>query len=292
MKAIYLFIVLFLAWCAISARWYMFSVKGLNTDPAHFNPHETTMAIVEILFMVLVAFLLGFAIAWLLRESAIATGNEDNRRLQTERTALSNNLQDLKSQLVKQESKLAHAQESFRQDYIATSRENERIKASLEESIKDAREYRDELLELRTRLKHADSECDLLKRSNVQQEKQIRGLEEGGQKLKTELGELRNTLNSERKKPVYSDFITDQLLVGISQVDVNEKDDLKLISGIGPGIQEKLNGQGINSFKKISELTKQSSKHISDAIKFFPGRIERDRWVEQASRLYLEKLRK
>ena len=269
----------------------MFSVKGLSTDPIHFNPHETTVAIVEILFMVLVAFLLGFAIAWLLREAAIATTNENNRRQQTESTAQSNNLEELKSQLVKQESKLAHAQESFHQDYIGISRENERVKASLEESIKDAREYRDELLELRSKLKQADSERDLLKFSNAQQEKQIRGLEEGEQKLKIKLEEFQNALITERKEPVYSDFISGQLLADISKVDGNEKDDLKIINGIGPVIEKKLNSQGINSFKQISELTKKSSRRISDAIKFFPGRIERDRWVEQASRLYLEKLR-
>jgi predicted flap endonuclease-1-like 5' DNA nuclease len=67
---------------------------------------------------------------------------------------------------------------------------------------------------------------------------------------------------------------------------------LKEIAGVGPVIEKKLNSLGINSFKQISELTEVSSQQVSDAIKFFPGRIERDRWVEQASRLYLEKLRK
>lgn len=270
----------------------MFSVKGLNTDPAYFNPHETTVAIVEILFMVLVAFLLGFTIAWLLRESALATRNEEKQILQTELVTHLNNLQEIKGQLVKQEAKLLHAQESFRQDYISITRENARVKASLEESIKDAREYRDELLELRLKLKQADSELDLLKFSKAQQEKQIRELEEGDQKQKNELEEFRKALNNERKEPAYSDFITDQSLGGITKARTNGKDDLKIINGIGPAIEKKLNAQGINSFKQISELTKKSSKRISDAIKFFPGRIERDRWIEQASRLYLEKLRK
>ena len=68
--------------------------------------------------------------------------------------------------------------------------------------------------------------------------------------------------------------------------------DLKVIKGIGPGIEKKLNQQGIYSYRQISEFTPDSIKKLTEAILFFPGRIERDRWVEQASKLYLDKIRK
>ena len=73
---------------------------------------------------------------------------------------------------------------------------------------------------------------------------------------------------------------------------MREIDDLKVIKGIGPGIEAKLNKAGIFSFRQISELTEESIERVSSVIEFFPGRIARDRWVEQASKLYLDKIRK
>src|SRR6478609_3828794 len=130
MRAIYLFIVLFLAWCVICARWYMFSVKGLTTDPTHFDPHETTIAIVEILFMVLVAFLLGFTIAWLLRETAFKEKQALIQELQSERVAIHNAQQERKEEVTKLERVLEHQ----RDEYVETSRENEKLKTELEDS--------------------------------------------------------------------------------------------------------------------------------------------------------------
>lgn len=63
------------------------------------------------------------------------------------------------------------------------------------------------------------------------------------------------------------------------------KDDLKLLKGIGKGIEKKLNSIGIYNFIQISNLTASDIKLITDLIKFFPGRIERDNWVEQAKKL-------
>ncbi len=64
-----------------------------------------------------------------------------------------------------------------------------------------------------------------------------------------------------------------------------DKDDLKLIGGIGPFIEKKLNGIGIYTFSQISKFTKQDIEDVTDLIKFFPGRIERDNWVKQAKKL-------
>lgn len=62
----------------------------------------------------------------------------------------------------------------------------------------------------------------------------------------------------------------------------SNKDDLKQIHGIGPFIEEKLNSLGINSFLQISKLQDHDIDVLNDLIQFFPGRIQRDRWVEQA----------
>src|SRR6478609_5709849 len=286
MRAIYLFIVLFLAWCVICARWYMFSVKGLTTDPAHFDPHETTIAIVEILFMVLVAFLLGFTIAWLLRETGFREKQGLIQELQSERVAIHNAQQDGKEKIVK----LEKALDRQREEFLETSRENEKLKTELEDSQEDEAQLRSELSQLEPKIKEYDSELGLLRFRVKQMEHQTVEKQETNEKLQAELDECKAQRRFERSEPVFSDFISDQILPGVSPEE--SEDDLKQINGIGPGIEKKLNALGVSTFKQISELTESSSKRIYKAIQFFPGRIERDRWVEQASRLYLEKLRK
>ena len=71
----------------------------------------------------------------------------------------------------------------------------------------------------------------------------------------------------------------------IGEGSEKNKSDLKLIKGIGKGIEEKLNNIGIYNFKQISNLTASDIEKITDLIKFFPGRIERDNWVNQAKKL-------
>ncbi|MEW7291945.1 hypothetical protein [Aquimarina sp. 2304DJ70-9] len=69
------------------------------------------------------------------------------------------------------------------------------------------------------------------------------------------------------------------------KADASQKDDLKLISGVGPFIEEKLNGIGIYTFDQISKFKKEDIETVTQLIKFFPGRIERDKWTDQATKL-------
>lgn len=62
-----------------------------------------------------------------------------------------------------------------------------------------------------------------------------------------------------------------------------EADDLTLISGIGGWIQAKLNVLDIYTFRQISKFTREDVTIITEAIEFFPGRIERDEWIYQAA---------
>ncbi len=67
------------------------------------------------------------------------------------------------------------------------------------------------------------------------------------------------------------------------------KDDLKLISGVGPALEKKLNDLGIFTFKQVSEFDPEMVGTVNDAIEFFPGRVQRDDWVGQAKKLYQTK---
>lgn len=66
---------------------------------------------------------------------------------------------------------------------------------------------------------------------------------------------------------------------------VSDKDDLKIINGIGAFIEQKLNDLGIYAFEQIAVFDKDIIEKVTDAIQFFPGRIERDEWVAQAQNL-------
>lgn len=77
----------------------------------------------------------------------------------------------------------------------------------------------------------------------------------------------------------------------IDMTTPDEADDLKEINGIGAFLEEKLNKLGINSFKQVSQLDAEAIDALTEAIEFFQGRIERDKWVEQATELYQNKLK-
>ena len=62
-------------------------------------------------------------------------------------------------------------------------------------------------------------------------------------------------------------------------------DDLKKITGIGPAIENKLNSIGIFQFEQLASMTDDQEKEITELIAFFPGRIKRDNWKQQAQEL-------
>ncbi len=68
-------------------------------------------------------------------------------------------------------------------------------------------------------------------------------------------------------------------------------DDLKRISGVGPKLEQVLNGMGIRTYAQIAAWTADEIAKVDDVLKF-GGRIVRDDWIGQASRLNGETLDK
>ena len=68
----------------------------------------------------------------------------------------------------------------------------------------------------------------------------------------------------------------------LGRAKASEKDDLQVIKGIGPFIEEKLNALGIYTYLQISKMTDKLEDQVNEAIEFFPGRVKRDQWVNQA----------
>ncbi|MCF6344607.1 MAG: hypothetical protein L3J15_08060 [Devosiaceae bacterium] len=61
-------------------------------------------------------------------------------------------------------------------------------------------------------------------------------------------------------------------------------DDLKLISGVGPVLEKKLNDLGITQFSQIASFSKEDIIKVDEAL-YFKGRIDREDWVSQAQEL-------
>jgi predicted flap endonuclease-1-like 5' DNA nuclease len=268
MRFIYILVGIFLVWCLGASFWYLFWVKGLSPQPENINPHESALAIAEILIMILVSVFIGFALFWALNQQTVSKKDEAVQQLLIERAALQTSEQLLQEQSQKSELTLSRARETFREDFLEVSRENERLKTELEEAQRATPMHGNEL--------------EILK-------KEIEQLEEVRQKIEIELSGLK-TDAQERKpstvpQPIISNIVSDKN-------STESKDDLKVINGIGPGIEKKLNKHGIFTYRQISEFTNESIIALTDVVKFFPGRIQRDRWVEQAAKLYLDKIRK
>ena len=70
-----------------------------------------------------------------------------------------------------------------------------------------------------------------------------------------------------------------------SKKSAGSGDDLKQISGIGPGLEKKLNDFGISSLEQLAQLSDDDIKRVEEEVIRFSGRIKRDKWVEQAKKL-------
>ena len=66
-------------------------------------------------------------------------------------------------------------------------------------------------------------------------------------------------------------------------------DDLKMIRGVGPVLERTLNRLGIYHFAQIAALDEGEVEWVAHHLNTFPGRIARDRWVEQAQKLHAVK---
>ncbi len=93
------------------------------------------------------------------------------------------------------------------------------------------------------------------------------------------------------KKPVSKqDEVLSRIEAKASQINferigrsaAHEKDDLKLIKGVGHFIEKKLNALGIYTFEQVANFNEEDETKVNEAIEFFPGRIKRDAWAKQA----------
>ena len=270
MKKTYIFLVLFAMWCVIGSLWYLLSAKEVNSVVAQPDSSYTLLAIIQILVIILVAVLLGFAMAWYMREEVLVQRRRDVEELLHERSMLLEDLSEARVQVKKASRTLAQARTTFREDYAQIARERDRMKEYLLEEVKEKELLRTELKALQNRLKEE---------------------EQREQALLIKIEEQKAEANKKEKENAGVRYFINpfQIAATLESADI---DDLKKIKGIGPVIERKLNMLGIISFKQISELSKEAIEQIAHTLKFFPDRIERDRWQEQARECMKSKARK
>lgn len=82
----------------------------------------------------------------------------------------------------------------------------------------------------------------------------------------------------------YSRFVRWKPATGTIMAATGTPDDLTEIKGVGPAIQEQLRNMNITTFHQIASFTQEDMDRVNEALSF-PGRIEREDWVEQAQKL-------
>ena len=275
MKRTFWFLLLFGIWCTASAIWYMFSVKGIPMDTRYFNPHPRLVAIAEILLMLLVACLIGYAIGWAIREGAMETLWEAAEELETEKKGLLEGNRDLTQRLESSKHQVSLVQQTAHDELALANRKANATKHELSDLQREMSKLKE------TEANHPttnslENEVNALRFRTKQLEFQNQELEETSRKLKHEL-DVSIALHSRKSVEPMHPFVR--------PVTEDEKDDLTVIKGIGPFIEKRLNMVGIYTLKQISEFTPETIEQVTKAIEFFPNRMLRDNWVGQAKRL-------
>lgn len=258
----------------------MFSVKGLPDDTGLIKPSTTTMAIAEIIVMVTVAFLIGFAMAWINRSGPLEEATEQLRNSKYEIRDLQSAIADQNDTVETMERRAEQAEQKAANAQIAGDQLAMRISdlTAQEEQLK--KKNRD----LEAKLQQLDGEHSSTKFRIRMLESDLSEKAKAMGKLSEELAEANNNPKTEHR-----DW-SDHPFVRPVEESTDDKDDLTQIKGIGPAFQRKLNSLDIYTFRQISELDGESVERLAEVIEVFPDRIHRDNWIGQATRLYMKKI--
>ncbi len=214
----------------------------------------TTAVLVSVFFLVVAAILGGLIVYFLMRSRInSASITPSDTRPEEELTALHRQIEHLKNDVAKKE------------------KENSMLQTQLTQERVDCKEQQGILNSHITQLQN---EIEILQSRAMDQLK-----EQSQSKVSVEKDKKSATLDKIKEKAASFDYST------MGTATAAEKDDLKIISGVGPFIEEKLNALNIFTFAQISRFTKKDIEQVTKAIAFFPGRIERDEWVKQAKDL-------
>lgn len=255
------------------------------------NPYSKSTAVLEIVILLLVAAIIGFVTAWLLFRNRSKVIKEEAER---EKAALNKEIDRLKKDCISAETA----------NQLRT--ENDKYHAKIKElgaKIEGQQDLQTQLSQVRNQMLSKDNDLKALRGELATAQGQLEACgQEKGQlsgevnRLSLALGACQNELADCKEGPKEAPALDKKAIalakvaakrkdinferIGVASADI--KDDLKLISGIGPFIEEKLNALGIYTFLQLTRFTDQDVEDVTKAIEFFPGRIQRDNWIAQA----------
>ncbi len=236
----------------------------------NLNPTGRATAFLEIIIMLLVAFILGFILAWILKRSKTVVDNKNAENDESRFNALK-----LESERIERERILLDSSNKKLQKDLDI------CKQSLQAPVETAGIDESEFNHLQKENERIEKERSLLSDNNVKLQEELTACKES---LKTpEIKVVRNEPQVSEERSASDEENAKKL--GFKTVTADRKDDLTKIKGVGPFIEKKLNGLGIYTFEQISEFTPDTVEKVTEAIEFFPGRIQRDNWVNQANDL-------
>lgn len=268
MRAVYLILSAFLLLSVFFARWYLCAVRGIC--------ESSTM--LEVAAMIITGLAVGFAASWLLSESTFRTLRSHLGGLQREKTVLHEQLRLLERE---NQSARRHVAE-WQQEGSLLSQVKKVTEPLLAEARRQVEALEEELRQYQHRYDNLKDETDSMRRTADQLRAELAAEREREASLMVQLEERPPEKPAEMPEKAEK---PEKPRSRFTPATWQTRDDLTLISGIGPGIQKKLNQLGIYTFQQIAEFTPEDIENVTGVLKVFKGRIGRDNWIGQAAAL-------
>jgi diguanylate cyclase (GGDEF)-like protein len=93
----------------------------------------------------------------------------------------------------------------------------------------------------------------------------------------------------EEEEEVTREYEIDLPAASAPESSPSDGDNLRAIRGIGPAFERSLNEAGISQYRQIAHFHDFGLEAVATLLRVKPNRILRDRWIEQARELHLEK---
>lgn len=259
MRLVFSILSVFLLLSIFFTRWYLCTVRGLCESAGLW----------EVALMIGAGLAIGFAAAWLLGERTFRILRSQVGDLYKEKQTMNEQLRLLERE---NQSARRHVAE-WQQEGSLLSQVKKVTEPLLEEARRQVESLEEELKQHHHRYENLKQETDSMRKTADQLRAELAAEREREGALLAEREEKKVESKSTKQRPRFA------LASG------QKRDDLSLISGIGPGIHKKLNGLGIYTFQQIAEFTPDDIEMVTQVLKVFRGRIGRDNWIGQAAAL-------
>lgn len=226
--------------------------------------------------MILAGLLVGLAGSWLLSEKTFRALKDQLGGLERENNGMQRQLQILEKE---NQSARKHLAE-WQQEVSLLAQVKKVTEPLLSEAKRQVTTLEQELAQYQRRYENLKHETDEIRDTADKLKQELAAERAREARLQADMNaqpEKEIGVIPERPDPTQSRFTPSSRQT--------KRNDLTMISGIGPAIQRKLNDLGIYSFQQLSELTPEMVDKITRTIKFFPDRIGRDNWIGQAAAL-------